>query len=327
MQRIKPLIFMVLVLATFALFAATPAVAGDPCPNTYPCGSIGNFGSFLQNGCGDCFDTIVCEDLDGFDFTGRWLITAIARESGHQNKVTWSDGIRDVSFDTADCSNWRVFEEIDFGHPLMFKDMNDNDPNVSLDPYCLEGSNGNCLDFQLCRVTENSSLLLKDDIVIGFEDSSDYDYDDIIVVARQAPPLLVTSSASDECKILGHYFDESKKVWVPVSMYLERELDGCKVKQENIVFYANNPECKPCESVLGCVVLESQSALPDPKRNYCMALDGPACNECVENESGSPQEYWYWNNGQLRYSCFDLTAPGYACPTCCYTNASCKQCP
>jgi len=133
----------------------------------------------------------------------------------------------------------------------------------------------------------------------------------------------VTSSSSWKCKNLGNF--ETPHGIVPVTMRYKKEPDGCKVNKDNIEFYANNPEC-----VAGCNGLDDCYILPQGQgskafRNFCMGT-GDNCNECMENSSGSPQEYWYWNNGQLRYSCFDLTGPGYACPTCCYTNASCAAC-
>jgi len=134
----------------------------------------------------------------------------------------------------------------------------------------------------------------------------------------------VTVSSSWKCKNLGNIV--TPQGTVPVTMAYLKEPDGCKVFKENVKVFANNPDCiVPCseEDAPGCVELP-QGQGQKAYRKYCMGLGLNNCNECMENSSGSPQEYWYWNNGQLVYSCFDLTAfPTYACPGECYARAGC----
>jgi len=146
----------------------------------------------------------------------------------------------------------------------------------------------------------------------------------IITPAVTDKPTILTSSTAWKCKNLGNI--QTPLGIVPVTMRYKKEPDGCKVKGENTYFYANNPECEvDCGSVPGCVTLPKGQGTKQFRR-YCMGTTvGDGCDECMENESGSPQEYWYWNNGQLSYSCFDLANPagGYACPVACYANAKC----
>jgi hypothetical protein len=151
----------------------------------------------------------------------------------------------------------------------------------------------------------------------------------LMTPATTDKPTLLTSSTSWKCKNLGN-FQTSQGSIVPVTMRYKKEPDGCKVKHENITFYANNPACEvDCSSLPGCVTLPKGQGTK-AFRNYCMGTAvgdvGDSCNECMENESGSPQEWWYWNNNQLNYSCFDLAnPPSYLCPAACYENAKCPE--
>jgi len=139
-------------------------------------------------------------------------------------------------------------------------------------------------------------------------------------------PLLVTPSTSEDCLNLGTYQNDQGE-YVPVTMSIKKKSD-CTVELVDIYFFANDPACESSTTCKlgtpGCKLLGTILADADPNQNYCMALEGSDCNECVQNEEGSPQEYWYWNNGQLVYSCFDLAAPPfYRCPQECYDNAGC----
>jgi hypothetical protein len=335
MPRIKILLFSAVAIAIVALFAASEVLA-----QPQQCGADENTADYE------------CNDGMKDNYTVRIakphfpLIAPCANSPG--NCSTWSWNISPPSL-----SHFNLVVDRSFGAEIV--DSSGDPLSTLLD--CDESGDGSqggsdfgrlLMGHCLLRLGSNSlSLTLRGEFAAApttswyvKQASCDYGDDcefegDFGITQGLAPEcvdlsLKVTPSASEECKILGYYFDETNNVWIPVSMLLKREVDGCTVLSTNVYFFKNEPECqgdKTCTpGTEGCNLLQKAEATPDPDRNYCMALDGPPCNDCVENESGSPQEWWYWNNNQLNYSCFDLAnPPSYLCPAACYENAKCPE--
>jgi hypothetical protein len=142
---------------------------------------------------------VKCEEVQCFDFAGTWYITAIATEAGHSLKASWPEVTPTVEFDTDDCSNWGLFEEINFytGN-LVFEDFGmEEEYKNFLDPFCCcedEEDGDNCDQFKVCRLTQDSELLAylpnpttlrAGDYIIGWNNGgTDSDYDDIFIAAR-----------------------------------------------------------------------------------------------------------------------------------------------
>jgi hypothetical protein len=170
-------------------------VASNGCGPAFPC-QISDLNSFLAN---ECFEETVFngyEPTAEWNFEGEWEITAIARESGFQQIIEKGNGSTfERIFDSGDCSGWGAFVTVNFNtEKLRFTG---GTKSVLLDPYCPGGSNGNCGDFKVYRLTGDALGALdyfpsaasltprKDDFVIGFNDiGGDSDFDDIIILAR-----------------------------------------------------------------------------------------------------------------------------------------------
>lgn len=193
-SKIRMTLLFVAVFTTVALFAAIgSATDNDACPQNYPC-QITNFDSFLQNQCGNFFNPdpvteVICEEIPQFDFEKLWYVVAIGREAVRNNDVEWNGT---TLFSTEDCSNWGLYAMIDFDLAnLIFKTNGDT---YNLDPFVNNGR------FRVCQLTQDSNqliptgsessylafptTLLKGDLIIGFEDLGDGDYDDLIVALR-----------------------------------------------------------------------------------------------------------------------------------------------
>jgi hypothetical protein len=142
--------------------------------------------------------------INSLAFTGSWMYTAIARESGNTNIIEEpADGIPGVgstqdgrTFTTGNYANWGQWNIIDFSTTNLFFEDNDGPYNISLNPLTTTSDPG----FKLYQLVEdsltlsylNTTLTLrKGDYILGFNDnsasSSDGDYDDIIVAMRPVP--------------------------------------------------------------------------------------------------------------------------------------------
>ena len=322
MQRIKPLLFSAVAIAIVALFAATGVWAQQ-------CGPSENTADYECNdGVQDNYTVRILEPFPEIAFC-----TSYPGEKC--STYTWS--ISPTALSHFNLIVERLFLDKIVDSPGLSLDCTGRgDTSTGADDYA-QFLTWNC--FIKFSGTANPSVTLRGEFASAptdwFVKQSNTSAEGDFGITRGPFPeyldlsLRVTSSASTECKILGYHFDETNGIWIPTSMLIKREVDGCTVLSSNIHFFKNEPECQgdtTCTpGTAGCNLLQSVEASPNPDRNYCMALEGPECNDCVENESGSPQEYWYWNNGQLSYSCFDLANPagGYACPVACYANAKC----
>ncbi len=138
--------------------------------------------------------------LSALDFSGQWIYTAIARESGHTNDIDQSVnagvGAADtlLTFTTASTANWGTWQTVNFDTENLFFEDSDGPWNVALDPFGVDNADGFKL-FQLTQDTtisyltgNNNLTLLVGDIIVGFNDNhannSDGDHDDIIVAMR-----------------------------------------------------------------------------------------------------------------------------------------------
>jgi hypothetical protein len=145
--------------------------------------------------------------ITSLNFSGVWMYTAIARESGNTNEIEEpADGIAGVgtqddglTFSTASYVNWGAWETVDFGITNLFFEDSNGPYNVALDPFTTTSDPG----FKIFQLTQDSRALnylptianqlsLKaGDYILGFNDNSsndtDSDYDDIIVAMRAQP--------------------------------------------------------------------------------------------------------------------------------------------
>jgi hypothetical protein len=148
--------------------------------------------------------------LLSLDFSGEWIYTAIARESGHTNDIdqavtAGNGGLNSLlTFTTANSSNWGQWFTVNFDtHNLFFEDSN-GPWNVGLDSFGTNNSQGFKLflllaDTTLTHLAGNSNLsLMAGDVIVGFNDNhankSDGDHDDLIIAMRAiSVPAPITS--------------------------------------------------------------------------------------------------------------------------------------
>lgn len=155
-----------------------------------------NINGFLANGAFPGIETSVSR----LDFNGEWMFTAIGRESGNTNDIdkTASAGVGSLNslltFSTANTNNWGVWDTVNFDTENLFFEDSNGPWNVALDNFGATNDPG----FKLFRLTQNTTLtylsgnrslsLFVGDIIVGFNDnhynSSDSDYDDIIIAMR-----------------------------------------------------------------------------------------------------------------------------------------------
>jgi len=155
-----------------------------------------NIEGFLKNGAFPGSEVTVSM----LDFNGKWMYTAIGRESGHTNDIDEasnpgkksSDSL--LTFSTANASNWGVWDTVDFDIANLFFEDSDGPWNVGLDYFGIANDSA----FKLFHLTQNTTLthlsgnsslsLFVNDIIVGFNDNnkshSGGDYDDIIVAMR-----------------------------------------------------------------------------------------------------------------------------------------------
>jgi len=204
-KKISITIILTVVLAAFALFAATPAVAGSVgCTDTYPCtGFAQDFEGFLEGECGDFFNPVggsyadICEEITTFPSDKILKITAIEVEAANRNIVTPENPDEDILFDTDITDpdycfyNWGLWLEFNFGlYNLKFTDL---------------GTSGNELesaildtmpsDVRVCKLKQPSNPLTYLPVnqqislpagayIIGYDDASgDNDFTDIMLAA------------------------------------------------------------------------------------------------------------------------------------------------
>ena len=183
-----------------------------------------NINGFLANGAFPGIETSVST----LDFSGEWMYTAIGRESGHKNDIdqTASAGVDSLdtllTFSTANTSNWGVWDTVDFDIENLFFEDSNGPWNVGLDSFGVTNDPG----FKLFRITQNTTLthlagnsnlsLLVGDIIVGFNDnhlnSSDGDYDDIIIAMRATAVPAPASLALFGLGLLGLVFVKRKTV-------------------------------------------------------------------------------------------------------------------
>jgi hypothetical protein len=155
-----------------------------------------NINGFLANGAFPGIETSV----SSLDFSGEWMYTAIGRESGNTNDIdkTANAGVDSLdtllTFSTANANNWGAWDTVNFDTENLFFEDSDGPWNVGIDTFGTINDPG----FKLFRLTENTTLtylsgnpslsLFVGDIIVGFNDnhlnSSDADYDDIIIAMR-----------------------------------------------------------------------------------------------------------------------------------------------
>ena len=323
-KKIYKSLLFTMVVATIALFAVTPAVVqGAQCNSRLPDRDC--FGSFtdfaIDNDCG-YFNAdsagVFCEPIEVFDFAGTWEITAIATEAANALDATWS-GSSTVTFDTEVCSNWGMFQEINFSESnLVFTD-NTVQYSADLNPFFFEEG---CGDFQVCRLTQDSNQLSYLDnpvtlragsYIIGFNNTgADCDYQDLIVAASspevcEAPRYGQVSTNAGCASIM--------EVDAGTVYMSYQRVGDCEVDEEGILFYLNSDNCTattecdedtaPGDSCVypepvtigcypegcneetgdGCPAICIEEAVVGAI--LCMQPDSP-CQECMRVDSGSP---------------------------------------
>lgn len=180
--------------AVIALFAGSAQAA------TLPSGSWPNLEGYLAL---DYFPGTELR-IDSLTFTGSWVYTAIARESGNTNIIEepadgtpGSGNTQDGrTFTTGNYANWGQWNFIDFSTTNLFFEDNDGPYNIALNPLTTTSDPG----FKLYQLVNDSltlgylaskPTLRKGDYILGFNDNStgasDGDYDDIIVAMRPVP--------------------------------------------------------------------------------------------------------------------------------------------
>lgn len=155
---------------------------------------------------GSYFGAGAYTEVNSLNPDGKWLYTAIARESGNwnmieENKEAPNTG-QTVTFTTLSYTNWGSWNLVDFAtNNLFFSDTN-GPYDVPFAPFFLSDDTPSL--FRVFQLTSDSSLLdylptesnrmilSAGNYVIGFNDNGDLgdgdsDYDDIIVALRPAP--------------------------------------------------------------------------------------------------------------------------------------------
>ena len=167
--------------------------------------------SFLLS---DYFNEDFLSQIDEMVFDGVWAYTAIAYESGHTNVTEEKDGgVIEVTFSTADQTNWGDCRHIDFdrGGQLYFKVLN-HSIIESLSPYNFNNKYLWKNQLKLFELTASSEALdyLGDDfilppetIVAGFDDHywwwGDMDFDDLIVAMFRDTDRDCVQNGVDNC--------------------------------------------------------------------------------------------------------------------------------
>jgi hypothetical protein len=174
------------------LFSAAFAIAEDSSTNCAP-DELGGFWNFID------YSEYFNEDPEGrrciaiseFDFENLYYVAAIAKEAGFINSVQYNET---TLFSTSGCSIWGLYALIDFNQAIGLKFVSRNNgttANYNLDPF--NSTNPHKARFTVCQLTEDSdplgylsypTKLLKGDLIVGFEDSSDNDFNDLIVALR-----------------------------------------------------------------------------------------------------------------------------------------------
>ena len=136
------------------------------------------------------------------DFTGEWMYTAIAHESGNINITeespvgNWSPG--NSTFTTDNYLNWGIWNSVNFDQANLYFEDSNGPSNVALDDY--DYSNDHVY-FRLYFLTADSEsldylnnplTLHAGTLIVGFNDNGyppagDSDFDDIIIAMRPVP--------------------------------------------------------------------------------------------------------------------------------------------
>ena len=161
--------------------------------------NIDNVSGFLNNP--TYFNGSTKVEYD-FDFTGEWMYTAIAHESGNINITeetatgNWSPG--NSTFTTGNYSNWGIWNYVDFDQENLYFEDSDGPSDVAFDDY---DYNNDHVYFRLYFLTEDSEYLNylnnpltlhAGTLIVGFNDNGyppagDLDFDDIIIAMRPVP--------------------------------------------------------------------------------------------------------------------------------------------
>lgn len=183
-----------------------------------------NINGFLANSAFPGIETSVST----LDFNGEWMYTAIGRESGHTNDIdkAVNAGVGSLdtllTFSTGNASNWGIWDTVDFDTDNLFFEDSNGPWNVGLDSFGVTNDPG----FKLFRLTQDTTLtylsgsanlsLFAGDIIVGFNDnhlnSSDGDYDDIIIAMRATPVPAPGSLALLGLGLFGLIFMKRKSV-------------------------------------------------------------------------------------------------------------------
>jgi hypothetical protein len=152
-----------------------------------------------------------CVPILEFDFENLYYVAAIAKEAGFINSVQYNET---TLFSTSNCDIWGLYALIDFtqfgGLKFFVSKNNGTTATYNLDPFI--STNPDKERFTVCQLTEDSeplsylssypTKLLKGDLIVGFEDSSDNDFNDLIVALRalntkENPRFLIQKDISE----------------------------------------------------------------------------------------------------------------------------------
>ena len=175
-----------------------------PVPQPTPSGDWENLEQFLALNYFPGSET----QITSYNFTGKWIFTAIGKESGNPNDIelsaigqagTGNSNNTIASFSTEFFDNWGAWQTVDFNTQNLYFEDTDGGYNIGLDPYTYSTTATNT--FKIYQLSSDSMVLnyltyhptvklKKGDFIIGFNDNAaggDGDFDDIIIALRPVP--------------------------------------------------------------------------------------------------------------------------------------------